>query len=90
MRKHVASSVTKQRANYDFNDYLVQILGMKLFKFLRPSQTLRFLRSIILTKKKIILNKKKRKEKIEWWNALIISFYYYNTSLNPLTHRKYT
>lgn len=69
MRKHVASSVTKQRANYDFNDYLVQILGMKLFKFLRPSQTLRFLRSIILTKKKIILNKKKRKEKIEWWNA---------------------
>lgn len=89
MRKHVASSVTKQRANYDFNDYLVQILGMKLFKFLRPSQTLRFLRSIILTKKKIILNKKK-KEKIEWWNALIISFYYYNSSLNPLTHRKYT
>lgn len=90
MRKHVASSITKQRANYDFNDYLVQILGMKLFKFLRPSQTLRFLRSIILTKKKIILNKKKRKEKIEWWNALIISFYYYNSSLNPLTHRKYT
>lgn len=89
MRKHVASSITKQRANYDFNDYLVQILGMKLFKFLRPSQTLRFLRSIILTKKKIILNKKK-KEKIEWWNALIISFYYYNSSLNPLTHRKYT
>lgn len=62
MRKHVASSVTKQRANYDFNDYLVQILGMKLFKFLRPSQTLRFLRSIILTKKKNYLKQKKKRK----------------------------
>ena len=64
MRKHVASSVTKQRANYDFNDYLVQILGMKLFKFLRPSQTLRFLRSIILTKKNYLKQKKKRKNRM--------------------------
>lgn len=62
MRKHVASSVTKQRANYDFNDYLVQILGMKLFKFLRPSQTLRFLRSIILTKKNYLKQKKKKRK----------------------------
>ena len=64
MRKHVASSITKQRANYDFNDYLVQILGMKLFKFLRPSQTLRFLRSIILTKKNYLKQKKKRKNRM--------------------------